>query len=141
MIPGSANRAAFEELLNPFFKSMEETEAVWNKVPEFSRVSLFFLSPGQDLANFEDAKDVTNIKIQASEGPSLDIVVGTAAFGVRCRFQDCITGVYQDKPSTLLAARVICESNLRHISGNQKERKPPTTPGQSMAQHGDGRDP
>ena len=124
---------------------MEDTEAAWNEVPEFSRLSLFFLSSGEDLANFklEDAKDVTNVGIQASKSPSpvQDIVVGTAALGVRCRFQDRITGVYQDKPSTLLAARVICESNLRHIFGNQKERKPPTTPGQSMAQHGDGRDP
>ena len=121
---------------------MEETEAAWNQVPEFSRVSLFFLSPGEGLANFEDAKDVTNVGIQTSNGPlPQDIAVGTVAFGVRCRFQDRITGIYDDKPSTLVVAKVICESNLRYIFGIQKEQKPPTTPGLSTAQHGDGRDP
>ena len=139
VVPGSANRAAFEELLNPLFKSMEETEVAWNKVPAFSRVSLLFLSPSEDFANFEDAKDVKNVGIRASNGPSSvqDIVVGTVAFGVRCRLQDRITGVHEAKPSTLLAAKVICESNLRYIFGIQKERNPPTTPGQE----GDGRDP
>jgi len=139
VIPGSANRAAFEESLNPFFKSMSETEIALKKVPEFSRVSLSFAAPG---------KDTTKLGIQTSDGPSpvQDIVLGTTAFGVRCRFQDRITGVNEDKPRTLLTAKVISESNLPSIFGIQGERKPRTTSSrtifsQSTAQRGDGRDP
>jgi hypothetical protein len=143
VIPGSANRAAFEESLNPFFKSMEETEAAWSKVPEFSKVSLLFVSPGEDLADFEDAEDVTKLGIQTFNIPSSaqDIVLGTASFGVRCQFQDRVTGVVEEKPRTLLTAKVILESNLPSIFAIQEERKPTIISDQSTAQREDGRDP
>jgi len=134
VVPGSANRAAFEESLNPFFKSMSETEIALKKVPEFSRVSLSFAAPGND---------TTKLGIQTSNGPSpvRDIVLGTTAFGVRCRFQDRITGVNEDKPRTLLTAKVISESNLPSIFDIPEERKPTAISSQSTAQRGDGRDP
>jgi hypothetical protein len=144
VIPGSANHAAFKESLNPFFKSMEETEAAWNKVPEFLKVSLLFVSPGEDLADLEDAEDATKLGIQTSNTPSQaqDIVLGTASFGVRCRFQDRITGVDEEKPRTLLTAKVVFESNLLSIFAIQEERKPTTISfWESTAQRGDGRDP
>src|SRR6266567_597697 len=51
VIPGSAKRAAFEDTLNPFFKSMEETEGAWKKLPDFTTVSLCVISQGEDLAD------------------------------------------------------------------------------------------
>jgi hypothetical protein len=143
VIPGSANRVAFEESLNPFFKSMEEIEATWVKVPEFAKVSLSFFPPGEDLADWETyAEDATEPVIQASNGPSpsQNIVLGTSALGVRCLIQDRSEGV-EDKPRTLLAAKVILEANLRYIFGVQEDQKPTTMSDQRTSQPEDGRDP
>ena len=136
MIPGSANRAAFEESLNPFFKSMEETETALKKVPEFMKASLFFVSPGEE---FTDSK---TYGIQTSK-PLHNIVLGTTALGIRCLFQDRIKGVDEEKPKTLLTAKIVLESKLQHIFGTKKEGKPITRSGQSTSHRGNanGREP
>ena len=133
MIPGSANRAAFEESLNPFFKSMEETETALKKVPEFTKVSLSFVSPGDD---FTDSK---TYGIQTSKLLH-NIVLGTTALGIRCLFQDRIKGVDEEKPRTLLAPKLVVESTLQHIFDTQKEGERITRSGQITNQHGDGRE-
>ena len=143
MIPGSASRAAFEESLNPFFKSMEEIEVAWTKVPEFTKVSLSFVSPGEDLADFETyAEDATEPEIPTSNepSPSQNIVLGTVAFGVHCLFRDHNNDV-EDKPRIIIAARVILEENLRYIFGIREEQKPTAMSNRSASQTGDGRDP
>ncbi|KIM36848.1 hypothetical protein M413DRAFT_31455 [Hebeloma cylindrosporum] len=142
VIPGSANRSAFEEFLNPLFKSMEELETAWTKVPEFSKVYLSFISPGEHLADSEDVEDASKLGIRASSGPSAaqNVVLGTAALGVRCLFKNHITGQGESTPRTLLPAKVICESNLQRIFGGQEEQKPTTMSGLSPTQRKDGRD-
>lgn len=143
MVPGSANRVAFEESLKPFFKSMEEIEAAWTKVSEFTQVVLSFVSPGEALANFETyAEIVTELGIQTSSepSPSQNIVLGTTAFGVRCLFQDRIKCV-EDKPRTLLAAKVVLEENLRYMCpGGQEDQKSTSMSDQYASQPEDGRD-
>ena len=129
MIPGSANRAAFEESLNPFFKSMEETETALKKAPEFTKVSLSFVSPDED---FTDSKTYQTSK------SSHNIVLGTTALGIRCLFQDRIKGVDEEKPRILLEPKVVPESRLQHIFSTTK-RKPTDKTGQSIRQHRDGR--
>ena len=116
-IPGSANHAAFKKLLNPFFESMEETKVQCNKVPKFWKVSLAFTSPGQDLAGETFAEDATKLGIQTSKRPSpaQGIVLGTASISVCCQFQDCITGVDEDKLRTLLTVKVIFKSYLLSV--------------------------
>jgi len=146
MIPGSASRAAFEESLNPFFKSLEEIEAALTKVPEFTRVWLSFVSPGEDLADFEtyaDSEEATEPGIPTSNepSPSPNTVLGTVAFGVHCLFHDQINGVDSDKPRIVIAARVILEENLRYIFGIQENQKPAAMSNRSASQAGDGRDP
>ena len=143
MIPGSANRAAFEESLNPFFKSMEKIEAAWTNVPEFTEIFLSLVSPGEDLADFETyAKNAIEPGIQTfnEQSPSRNIVLGTAALGVHCLFKGHINGV-EDKPRIVLAAKVILEASLRYIFSNQQEQKPPAMSNRSASQPGDGRDP
>jgi hypothetical protein len=122
---------------------MEEIEAELTEVPEFTKVSLSFVSPGEDLAGFETyTGDATKPVIRTSKGPSPSqiIVLGTSAFGVRCLFQDRIKG-FEDKPRTLLAARIFMEANLRHIFGIQEEKKTTTMSNRSVNQPEDGRDP
>jgi hypothetical protein len=95
---------------------------------------LSFAAPGED---------ATKLGIQTYNGPSSvqDIVFGTTAFGVHCRFQDRITGVDEDKPRALLNAKVIFEPYPPSIFDNPEERKPTAISSQSTAQRGDGRDP
>jgi hypothetical protein len=108
---------------------MEETETALKKVPEFTKVSLSFVSPGEDLAGSKTyAEDATKDGIQLAK-PSHNIVLGTAAFGVRCVFQDRIKGVDEEKPRTLLTAKVVLESKLQHIFGAQKKGSPKTRSG------------
>jgi len=127
--------------LNPFFKSMKETETALKKIPEFTKVFLSFVPPGE---NFGDAKayaeDASKGRVQASN-PSHDVVLGTTALGLCCLFQDRIKGVEEAKPRTLLTAQVILESKLHCIFGTKKEGKPKTRPSQNTSQHGDGREP
>jgi hypothetical protein len=142
VIPGSANRAAFEETLNPLFKSMEEIETAWEKVAEFTKVSLSFVSPGEDLADFETyQEDATEPGIQISNetSPSQNIVLGTAALGIHCLFRNGIKGV-EDQPRIILAAKVILEANLRYMF-LEDDQKPPSISNQRSSQPGDGRDP
>ena len=130
---------------------MEETEAAWKQLPEFTKVSLSFFSPGEDLADEIYAEDATKPGIQkfnALPAQNTDqTVLGTTAFGVRCQFQDRITGVDEDKPRALLTAKVIFESSLPSIFAIQEKRKPTTIfsrsslSSQRTAQRGDGRDP
>lgn len=97
------------------------------------------------------AEDATKPGIQISNALSaqniVQTVLGTTAFGVRCRFQDRITGVIDEKPRTLLTAKVMFESNLPTIFVVQEERKPTTifawssVSSQSTPQREDGRDP
>lgn len=89
VIPGSTTHATFKESLTPFFKSMEKIKAVLTKVPEFTKVSFSFISPGEDLAGFKTyTGDATKLVIQRSQGPSplQVIVLGTSAFGICCLF-------------------------------------------------------
>jgi hypothetical protein len=111
---------------------MEETETALKKVPEFTKVSLSFVSPGEDFA------DSKTCGIQTSKS-SHNIVLGTTALGIRCLFQDRIKGVDEEKPRTLLTPKVVLESKLQHIFDKQKEGKTTTRSGQSTSQHGDGR--
>jgi len=130
---------------------MEETETAWKQLPGFTKVTLSVFSPGEDLGDETYAKDATKSEIQISNAlPAQNIVqtvLGTTAFGVRCRFQDRITGVVDEKPRTLLTAKGIFESNLPSIFAVQEERKPTTIFSQSSisskrtAQREDGRDP
>jgi len=129
--------------LNPFFRSMEEIEAAWTNVPEVTKVFLSLVSPGEDLANFETYAENAikpGIQIFNEPSPSQNIVLGTAALGVHCLFQDRIKGV-ADKPRILLAAKVILEANLRYIFSSQQEQKPTAVSNQSASRPGDGRDP
>ena len=115
--------------MKPFFESMEEIEAVWTKVPEFTKVFLSLVSPGEALENFETyAENVIEPGIQTSSepSPSQNIVLGTAAPGVRCLFQDRIKGV-EEKPRTLLAAKVILEKHLRYMCPGGQENQKPTS--------------
>ena len=139
VIPGSAKRTAFEESLNPFFKSMQETEAAWNKLSEFTKVSLSFVSPGEVFANSETyEEDKTRHGIQTSEGSlqSQHIVLGTVAFGVCCLFQQ-----REQRPRTLLTAKVILEESLWHVFGNGEEQNPASMSDLYITQRGDGCDP
>ena len=132
---------------------MEETEAAWKQLPGFTKVSLSIFSPGENLGDETYAEDATLPGIQISnalpEQKFVQTVLGTTAFGVRCRFQDRITGVVDEKPRTLLTAKVIFESNLPSIFALQEERKSTTVfsrssiSSQSTAhwQREDGRDP
>ena len=106
---------------------MEETEAAWKQLPEYAKASLSIVSPGDNLADEAD-EDGMKIGIQISNGPSpmRNIVLGTTALGVHCRFQNHITGAYEDKPRTLLPVEVIMESSLRYTFGIQEEREPTT---------------
>ncbi|KIM36853.1 hypothetical protein M413DRAFT_31458 [Hebeloma cylindrosporum] len=73
VIPGSANRSAFEESLDPFFESVEEIEAAWTTVPEFAKISLSFVSPGEDLADFQtyaEAEVLPRIQTSIELSPS-----------------------------------------------------------------------
>lgn len=133
VIPGSAKRAAFEESLNPLFSSMDKIEGAWTKVPESTKVSLSFLSPGKDLA------DVQVYTEDATISAIHDIVLGTSAFGVHCLFQDHAKGV-EDKPKSLLAGKVFLERNLQSIF-NQEDQKPSCVSHQRNSKLGDGRDP
>jgi hypothetical protein len=143
VIPGSANRVAFEESLNPFFKSMKEMEAAWTKLPEFSKVSLLVVPAGKELDSEGYAEDATKPVIQTSTRPSSsqkNIVLGTSALGVLCVFQDHIKGV-EYKPKIVLAAKVILEKNLRYMfPGGQEDQKPTSTSDQRTSQPEDGRD-
>ena len=127
--------------MNPFFKSMVETEAALKKVPKFTKVSLSFVFPGEDLNDSKTYEEgVTKHGIQISK-PWHNIVLGTAALGVRCLFQDRIRGVDEEEPRTLLAAKVVLESKLEHIFGTKNEGKTTTKSGQSTSPRGDGREP
>lgn len=134
MIPGSAKRAAFEDALNTFLKLMEKAEATLKKIPDFTAVSLSFVPPGEELA--DSARD----DIPTCNGPSSPqhIVLGTVSLGVRCLFQDRVRGINEQRPRTLLTAKVIMEEDLRSIMGVQEEQKPTLLSGQ---ERGDGRDP
>jgi hypothetical protein len=118
-IPGSDRRAAFEESLNPLFKSMEQTEAAWENISESMNISLFFTSPG--IAN--------------SQG---NIVLGTVGFGVCCISPGHIHNI---SPNIILPAKVLLEANLQHIFGIREEQKPSMLSSQNVgSQNGDGRD-
>jgi len=132
-IPGSAKRAAFEESLNPFFESMEETEAAWKKIPESMKVSLSFHSPGESLsASSMYKEDTTGHAIQSSNEPSPSeyIVLGTIALGVRCVLRERIQ---ISRPEIVLPVKV-------YMFGVQDEQKPTTLSSQNVSQNGDGRD-
>ena len=117
---------------------MEETEEAWKKIPEFTIVSLSFVSPGQNFADSETyEEDKTKLGIQTSTGqsPSQQIVLGTAALGVQCLFQK-----HDQRLRTLLTAKVILEENLRYIFGTQEEQKATTSLVSDTNQLEDGRD-
>jgi hypothetical protein len=124
---------------------MEEMEAAWTKVPEFTRASLSFVSPGEDLADFETyAEDATEpgIPISNEPSPSPNIVLGTVALGVHCLFRDHTNDV-EDKPRIVLPASVILEENLRYMfPGGQEDQKPTSMSDQRTSQPEleDGRD-
>ena len=124
--------------MNSFFKLMEEIEATWKKIPEFAKVSLSVVSPGEDFANLETyEEDKTRCGLPPSKGSQqTGIVLGTAALGVHCLFQQ-----REQSPRTLLKAKVILEDNLRYIVGVQAEQKPTNSSHLNTRQHGDGRDP
>jgi hypothetical protein len=139
-IPGSAKRAAFEEFLNPFFKSMEETEAAWEKIPESMKVSLSFVPLGTT-TNSDIYKEIsTNHAIQTSnEPPRSDcIVLGTTGFGIRCIFRAHIQSA---SPDIILPAKVLSEAKIWHIFVVQEEQSPGTLSSQNVILRGDGRDP
>jgi hypothetical protein len=122
---------------------MEEIEAAWTNVPEFTEVSLSLVSPGEDLADFETyAENAIEPGIQTfnEPSPSQNIVLGTAALGVHCLFKDHINDV-EDKPRIVLAAKVILEASLRYIFSSQQEQKPTAESNRRASQPGDGRDP
>ena len=98
----------------------------WEKVPKFTRVLLSFVSPGEDLADFEThMEDATEPGVQTSNEalPSQNIVLGTAALGVHCLFQNPNKSV-EDKLRILLTVKVILEANLQYIFGVQEDQKP-----------------
>jgi hypothetical protein len=122
---------------------MEEIEAAWTNIPEFTKVFLSLVSPGEDLADFETyAENPIERGIQTfnESSPSQNIVLGTAALGVHCLFQDHTKGV-EDKSRILLAAKVILEANLQYIFSSQQEQKPTAVSNRSASQPRDGRDP
>ena len=122
---------------------MEEIEAAWTNIPEFTKVFLSLVSPGEDLADFETyAENAIEPGIQTlnEPSPSRNIVLGTAALGLHCLFQDRTEGV-EDKPRILLPAKVILEANLRYIFSSQQEQEPTAMSNRSASQPGDGRDP
>jgi len=118
---------------------MEETDAAWNKIPEFTILSLSFVSPGESFADSETyEEDTTRQGTRSSTGqpPSQHIVLGTTALGVRCLFQK-----REQSPRTLLTAKVILDGNLVHIFGTQEEQNTTTLSVKNTNQLGDGRDP
>lgn len=116
---------------------MEDTETALKQVPLFTKVSLAFISSGEDLADSKTyAEDGMKYRIQISK-PSHNIVLGTAAFNVCCVFQDRIKGVDEEKLRTLLTVKVVLESKLQHIFGSQGGERPMTRSNQSTSQCGD----
>ena len=110
---------------------------------KYSRVYKSILIPRLDLADFETyAENAIEPGIQTlnEPSPSRNIVLGTAALGLHCLFQDRTEGV-EDKPRILLPAKVILEANLRYIFSSQQEQEPTAMSNRSASQPGDGRDP